>query len=213
MPLQYCYVHNLQTGKFENVRGVENVLGYTNSQFTLDFFYDQLHPDDRKIVFATTKKNINIANELQKQKPMGSQFNMLCRIKRKDGQYLKIMRYSTIFSTEELIQKTFSICTDVTSLCLFDNIGTSFFMAGLQPYDCKQFINNFNKQKWDNLSAREIQIIELIFQGLSTKDIGTNLKISTLTVNKHRQNILKKTNHKNFQNLIKERYYNKLEEH
>lgn len=44
----------------------------------------------------------------------------------------------------------------------------------------------------DQLSIREIEIIKLIIQGMSSKEIGANLFISTRTVETHRHNILKK---------------------
>ncbi len=54
----------------------------------------------------------------------------------------------------------------------------------------------------NNLSSREIDIIQLIKQGLSSKEIAQKLDISLKTVEVHRYNILKKLNLKNTAALV-----------
>lgn len=52
------------------------------------------------------------------------------------------------------------------------------------------------------LSLREIEIVKLIKQGLSSKEIGAKMHIATRTVEVHRHNILKKLKLKNSSSLI-----------
>lgn len=52
------------------------------------------------------------------------------------------------------------------------------------------------------LSEREIEILLLICSGLSNQEIGDQLFISKRTVEKHRANILSKTNCKNTAGLV-----------
>ncbi len=52
------------------------------------------------------------------------------------------------------------------------------------------------------LSEREREILFLICKGLSNQEIGEELFISKRTVDKHRANILAKTNCKNTANLV-----------
>lgn len=54
----------------------------------------------------------------------------------------------------------------------------------------------------NNLSRREIDIIQLIKQGFSSKEIATELDISLKTVEVHRYNILKKLKLKNTAALV-----------
>ncbi len=54
----------------------------------------------------------------------------------------------------------------------------------------------------EHLSEREKEILVLICKGLSNKEIGEQLFISKRTVDKHRANILVKTNCKNTANLV-----------
>jgi len=53
-----------------------------------------------------------------------------------------------------------------------------------------------------DLSLREIEIIKLLKNGLSSKEISSQLMITTRTVEVHRHNILKKMNLKNTASLI-----------
>jgi DNA-binding NarL/FixJ family response regulator len=68
-------------------------------------------------------------------------------------------------------------------------------------------IKNINTQKeietvTTNLSKREHQVLEQICLGLSNQEIADVLFISKRTVDKHRANLLSKTNSKNTANLI-----------
>ncbi len=204
MPLQYCYVHNLESGNFEYVKGVKNVLGFDDEKFTLEFYYEILHPLDRKLVFETSKQSINTVNELKFYKPFGCQQIIVCRIKKSNGEYAKIIRFSTLLTSANQILKTFSICTDISELGLVNDLSASCLLQGLRPYDGKHLLYKMLKKNWGELTPREIQILELVYHGRSTQEISNYLNISKYTVNKHRQNILRKTDKKNLQELIKE---------
>lgn len=54
----------------------------------------------------------------------------------------------------------------------------------------------------ENLSSRELEILELICHGNSNIDIAEKLFISKRTVDKHRANMLEKTNSKNTAQLV-----------
>ena len=59
-----------------------------------------------------------------------------------------------------------------------------------------------NEHTVKDLSLREIEIIKLIKNGLSSKEISSELNIATRTVEVHRHNILKKLKLKNTASLI-----------
>ncbi|MBL7853222.1 MAG: response regulator [Cyclobacteriaceae bacterium] len=53
-----------------------------------------------------------------------------------------------------------------------------------------------------NFSARELEIVQLLAAGLTSREIGTHLNLSTDTVDEHRQRILQKTNTRNVAELV-----------
>ena len=63
-----------------------------------------------------------------------------------------------------------------------------------------------------DLSGRELEILLLICKGMSNQEIGDRLFISKRTVDKHRANILAKTNCKNTANLVVYAIKNRLVE-
>ena len=78
-------------------------------------------------------------------------------------------------------------------------------------YICDEIKNNISELVMDDnrdtpnvnaLTEREIQIINLIKEGQSSKEIASNLNISLKTVEVHRHNILKKLKLKNSASLV-----------
>lgn len=91
------------------------------------------------------------------------------------------------------------------------NKGNSYFSQEL----LYNVIKNFKPHKevateLAALSKRELQVLEEICKGLSNQEIADNLFISKRTVDKHRANLLSKTNSKNTANLIMYAIKNKL---
>lgn len=78
-------------------------------------------------------------------------------------------------------------------------------------YICDEIKNNIselvleenkNMPNVNALTEREIQIINLIKEGQSSKEIATTLNISLKTVEVHRHNVLKKLKLKNSASLV-----------
>jgi len=71
-----------------------------------------------------------------------------------------------------------------------------------------RFLNdNFSIDNGDvldisNLSSREIDVLKLLINGLSSKEIALKLNISINTVNSHRSSLLKKCHAKNVAELM-----------
>jgi len=58
------------------------------------------------------------------------------------------------------------------------------------------------KKDFENLSPREVEVLRLICQQMTTNEIGDKLFISSKTVNGHRTNLLQKTGSKNATGLV-----------
>ena len=56
--------------------------------------------------------------------------------------------------------------------------------------------------KWENITKRELEVLELLSRGFNSKDISEELFISPNTVDYHRRQLLKKTESRNIAELI-----------
>lgn len=95
-------------------------------------------------------------------------------------------------SKEEMIQAILEVNQGNKYIC--DEIKN---IISDQLLDEKESSPNIN-----TLTEREMQIINLIKEGLSSKEIASNLSISLKTVEVHRHNILKKLKLKNSASLV-----------
>jgi DNA-binding NarL/FixJ family response regulator len=84
-------------------------------------------------------------------------------------------------------------------------------VMGGKNYICAEIKNIISEQalqdepsgpSTNELSLREIEIIKLLKEGLSSKEIASRLQISARTAEVHRHNILKKLGLKNTASLI-----------
>lgn len=84
-------------------------------------------------------------------------------------------------------------------------------VQGGQKYICEEIKNNISEMVLEDnkdvpnvnaLTDREIQIINLIKEGFSSKEIAAQLSISLKTVEVHRHNVLKKLKLKNSASLV-----------
>ena len=89
----------------------------------------------------------------------------------------------------------------VNEMELFDAI-TSVISGNI--YICEEIKSKQENSKMDKLtlSTREIEVLRLLINGLTTKQIANALFISSHTVESHRKNLLKKTATKNTPELI-----------
>lgn len=59
-----------------------------------------------------------------------------------------------------------------------------------------------HEEKTVKLTSREVEVLQLVFEGLSTLEIGEKLFLSPRTIETHRSNLLNKTDTKNTAQLI-----------
>jgi DNA-binding NarL/FixJ family response regulator len=88
--------------------------------------------------------------------------------------------------------------------------GGSFFSQELLYHVIQKIKHREHESKTANLSKREKEILFKICEGLSNQEIAASLFISKRTVDKHRANLLGKTNSKNTASLILFAIRNKL---
>ena len=87
--------------------------------------------------------------------------------------------------------------------------GSSFFSPELLPYFTQKFLKE-SKDSEITITNREKQILNLIAQGLTNKEIAQKLFISQRTVDGHRANLISKTGSKNIIDMLVYAIKNKL---
>ena len=85
--------------------------------------------------------------------------------------------------------------------------GQSYFSSQVQQVIFKKYTTNVTKKKEKEpeikLTSREIEIVKLISEGLTSHQMADKLFISPRTVETHRSNLIKKTGVKNSIELVK----------
>lgn len=80
--------------------------------------------------------------------------------------------------------------------------GNKYICNEVKTILSEQILEESDKPDINLLSQREVEIIDLIKKGMSSKEIAQNLNITLKTVEVHRHNILKKLNLKNTAALV-----------
>jgi two-component system response regulator NreC len=83
--------------------------------------------------------------------------------------------------------------------------GEKYYDQKVKDYIFKFYVGDeeLAVPKIENLSDREVQVLKMISNGITNKEIGEKLFISPKTVEAHRNNILKKLNLKSTADLVK----------
>lgn len=80
--------------------------------------------------------------------------------------------------------------------------GHKYVCEDIRNLLAEQMMAERNNPSMNDLSQRELEIVGYIKKGLSSKEIGARLQITTKTIEVHRYNILKKLRLKNTAELI-----------
>jgi DNA-binding NarL/FixJ family response regulator len=102
-----------------------------------------------------------------------------------------------------LKDSAFKELLDAIRMVVNNNIYISPSITGIITEDYLQFLTKAETSIRSTLSAREIEILQLLVESHSVKAIATTLCISIKTVETHRQNIMKKLDIHNMIDLTK----------
>lgn len=203
----YYYIFNVRTCEFELVSpSVEKILGYQPSQVTLEFLFNKFHPEDQAW-YVNFENEVGIfLHSLPKDKMFDYKVRMNLRMQRKNGEYASILYQSIVLQQDEngKILRALGAHTDITHLKPSIKPSLSFIGLGNEPSYVNVQPGKILIPVKEALSEREKEILQLIIRGKQNKEIAEILDISKLTVDKHRNNMIKRNNLKNSGELIAE---------
>ncbi len=167
-----------------------------------------IHPDDLSFVLAAEKVSLEKFRSIGFENSLQLKCAYCFRMRVANGSYHLFHHQAVHLSKDEEGRVSFSlnIHTDIQHITAVNNkIVLISGINGRNDY-CQIDLSERDKDPIPMLSKREMDVLHLLAQGYSSKQIGQHLFISELTVRVHRKNLLKKTNSSKSGNLIKKCY-------
>ena len=205
----YFYVIDFADMRLHDVSpGIQEILGLAPGEVVFQDILDRMHPDDMDFVSRAEAKAFELAyGQLGPEKLTKYKVSYCFRFKTADGSYRLFNHQSLVLSTDEdgRIGKALNIHTDISHLTETNNYRLS--MIGLLGEPSFLNINPLQEdiaaERSESIfSEREMEIIRLMSEGLTSRDIAGKLSIAPNTVKNHRKNILQKADCRNTGQLI-----------
>ena len=186
-------VFDCYTNKFVFVsNNIPKAYGIDHSRLVSDGHIpvlEVIHPDDIRYGLLVRERIYSTLNKFSSEEKMKYKIIHEMRIKNVRNEYIRIIEQEQVIELDKLgniwlmlsvIDVDASHESEVTKSHLYN------FETGEQI-----FINLSDTLK-EPLTIRELEVLQMMKQGLLSKEIADRLKISINTVNSHRQNILQK---------------------
>jgi DNA-binding CsgD family transcriptional regulator len=179
--------------------GVQKVLGYEQKDWIeqgLSFFFKILYPEDREALRSVHLDIMQACLACPGQDLKDLSFDFDFRVIAADRQLVRLNQQMVIVATDPigLPLVDFSVCTDISS---YKSDGpVSLHIKKSRKQQERPFVKHLVYDEAQcplDLSCRELEVIELLSEGLTSRQVSQQLNISQHTVRTHRKNILKKT--------------------
>jgi DNA-binding CsgD family transcriptional regulator len=204
----YQYIHDFKNGEFNYLS--KSFEGFFNINigdvFSFENYLGEIHPDD----VGRVKKFIVLLihffySHIDRSEVFYYTINYQFRIKDKFDHY-KLMLHQSIPISMDLEENMLSI---FVSESIIDNAKINSNISFIDSRGIKSFLNIKNKNDLPNstklseiITTRELEILKLLSEGYSSKEVAFELHISYNTVRTHRNQILKKTHFKTMPHLV-----------
>jgi DNA-binding CsgD family transcriptional regulator len=185
-------------------KGVKRMFGMEQNEVSVGFFLTTTHLDDLKRHHLARAKLLSTAQEIYIQKSGTCIISANFR-GRKQGttDYANYLYQCFLFYSKIPYESTFLILV-ITDISHFENIHKGFhYYIGNDP-KVFRFPDDELLSTGSIFTHTEFNIIELIEQGLCSKEIAEKLFRSPLTINTHRSNIIKKAGKSTITEVIRE---------
>lgn len=203
----YYYIIDFYDMLLSNVSAsIEDIHGLAPETVTFNDVLHTIHPDDIDFVAGAEAFLFKFFSErIPREKLLSYKMNYSFRSRMKDGEYALLNHQAILLSLDEDGRhgKSLNIHTRIDHLSNVNTYNISLIGLNGEPsYMNMRLKGEIRSPSF--FSKREIQILKLISEGLSSSEISEKLFIAPVTVKKHRQNILDKTDCRNITQLINE---------
>jgi DNA-binding CsgD family transcriptional regulator len=203
----YYYIVDFFDMSISNVSpSIVDIHGLDPKTVTFNDILNTIHPDDMDFVAKAEAANLDfLYNTLGKEKICDYKSSFSFRSKMKNGEYVMLNHQALVLTVDKHggFGKSLNIHTRIDHITKTNTNQIS--LIGLKGLPSFMNINvNYLPSSTIQFSKREISILKYISEGYNSQEIAEALFISILTVKKHRNNILQKSNCKNTTQLIKQ---------
>jgi DNA-binding CsgD family transcriptional regulator len=171
------------------------------------FWIENMHPDDREFVASAIVIGVGIHEGLPIEKAENLRFNIYCRMLNREKIYrwVLIQFPKKMFNEEQKIISTLILTTDLSHLQV--NFKRMMSLIDSSNEENIYFATQVDGQKLEplglnNISKREMEILQLMAKGLNSPQLAEKLYISYHTVENHKRHLRQKTNTKTSAELI-----------
>jgi len=224
-PLHAVYVASCETSKLIYVDDLfESLTGYSKDcmKLGLEFWLSLIHPEDKPQVMEDIIQGHKKLNDCEDNTLIPELFLSLeYRFKKGDGKWIWIQELKFVTLTDGRIDKVLGLLIDIDEQRQLEEAQTRSNRYSPKLLDIAIQFKNVNKKMWIKkptdeslptsqppgialLTKREKEVLQLVGEGFSTKQISDKLNISINTVETHRRHLLEKLQVKNSMELIKE---------
>ncbi|MHC1777999.1 MAG: response regulator transcription factor [Lentimicrobium sp.] len=182
---------------------VTAMFGLEPDKVAAGFFLTTTHPDDLRRHHLVRAKLISIAQELYIKKEGIRIISANFRGRQPDGSYKNLLYSAYLFYSKVPYESVFLILI-ITDISGFGKIHKGFHFYNGADRRMFRFPDDELLMTGNIYSLTELRIIELIDEGLSTKEIASKVFRSPLTINTHRTNIIKKSGKYSMADVIRE---------
>lgn len=198
------YIHDFCSQKNVYVsKNYEAILGHPaeKSLTVSSYIMTIMHPDDLKSMYHKAKQAFECISRLDAKERTGVQIRFNYRVIKPDGGTVRILDNTSLeeFDEHGKISLGVGYMVDITRLMPMssDIYGEIQLPSGENILLLEQSPESYT------FSKREMEIIQLIEAGLSSKQVASELKISVNTVHNHRQKMMLRFNCHNMIEVIK----------
>lgn len=202
------FVVDLRRQRFVHVsRNAVDLMGYPNDMLVregLKFWYDRVDASDKDRLYQINKEAFQLINALALDMRQYFKFSHIYRMRNGAGDMLWLLQtvIPVLIDPNGSIVYTLNTINDITPYkhdnCSF---GTFHYPIGREEYELIRLPSDEQYAKL--LTKREREIIRMLMDGMSSKQIAQTLQISPNTVNNHRKRLLGKTGCNNSMELVR----------
>ena len=198
--LECYYLFDFTKNRILHHKGFDTAFGYKEKQLDMEFIFDKYHEEDAPLIKSLVKELVIQLVDITIPE-FSNILNISYRFKRSDGTYARVMSNTIVYQTDES-DRILSVLVKYTDISFTNESDAVEWKVDPTYMDIDRIQYGVYGEDMTIFTARELEVIAKIFEGISNHEIAVKLNISRHTVATHRKNILFKSNCSDSQQLL-----------